>query len=65
MSQKKTKSKRGLEWAEKIVEENINAGIKPKLAMSMAGIKTMMDVYYFMEYLVETNNYKLWKLLKK
>lgn len=57
-------AKKGLEWAEKVIEENINAGIEPILALKMAGIKTVMDTYYFMEYLIETNNYKLWKKLK-
>lgn len=56
---------RGLQKAERIIEENINAGIAPILAMKMAGIKNMMDTYHFMEYLMATNNYKLWKLLKK
>lgn len=58
------KAKLGLENAVLVVEQSIKAGVSPKLALKRAGIQNMFDTYYFMEYLIETNNYKLWKLLK-
>ena len=58
-------AKEGLEWGALCVEENLNAGINPKLSMSLVGIKGWEDTYFFFEYLRESGREKLIKRLTK